>query len=92
MMKLLYSIAVPNLTYASDVIVFKDMHRLHVATNDAIRKFFGYDRWDSVTDLRQSEGYSSITEIFAERRKTFETRLSSIGNSLIHSLANINFT
>ena len=92
MMKLLYSIAVPNLTYASDVIVFKDMHRLHVATNDAIRKIFGYDRWESVTDLRQSEGYSSITEIFAERRKTFETRLSSIGNSLIHSLANINFT
>ena len=89
MMKLLYSIAVPSLTYASDVIVFNDMHRLHVATNDAIRKIVGYNRWESVTALRQSHGYMSITEIFAQRKCTFESRLSSIGNSLIHSLANI---
>ena len=45
MMKLLYSIAVPNLTYACDVIHFKDMHRLHVVVNDAIRKIFGFNRW-----------------------------------------------
>ena len=89
MMKLLYSIAVPNLTYACDVIDFKDMHRLHVAVNDAIRKIFGFNRWESVTTLRQSLGYRSITEIFDQRKKSFENRLTNIGNTLILSLANI---
>ena len=89
MMKLLYSIAVPNLTYASDVVVFSsaDMTKLHVATNDAIRKNFTFNRWESVTTLRRNFGYLSITEIFAKRKRSFESNFPSIGNPLICSLA-----
>ena len=91
MMKLLYSIAVPNLTYASDVVVFSsaDMTRLHVATNDAIRKIFTFNRWESVSTLRKNCGYLSITEIFAKRKRSFEDNLTSIGNPLICTLATL---
>ena len=90
-MKLLYCCCVPNLTYASDVIVFSsgDMQKLHVATNDAIRKIFTYNRWESVTTLRQNRGYLSMTQIYAQRKRDFEDRLPTIGNSLISALARI---
>ena len=91
LMKLLYCCCVPNLTYASDVIVFSsgDMQKLHVATNDAIRKIFTYNRWESVTTLRQNRGYLSMTQIYAQRKRDFEDRLPTIGNSLISALARI---
>ena len=90
-LRLLYSICVPNLTYACDVVDYhsRDKQSLHVALNDAIRKIFGYDRWQSVKDIRQSRGYSSVTEIFAERKSSFDSRLSRIGNSLLSSLSAI---
>ena len=90
-MKLLYSICVPNLTYASDVVEYptKEERSLHVALNDAIRKIFGYDRWQSIKDIRVSFGYSSVTEIFAMRRSAFENRLPHIGNSILLALSTL---
>ena len=90
-MKLLYSICVPNLTYACEVVSYsdKDMKSLHTAANDAIRKIVGYNRWESIRSLRESHGYDSITEIFANRRSKFEKHLSRIGNSFITRLSNI---
>ena len=91
MMNLLYCICVPCLTYASDAIDFssRDMNRLHVATNDAIRRIFTYARWESVTTLRQCFGYKSITEIFAMRKRTFHEKLPHIGNDLVSTLAKL---
>ena len=88
-MKLLYSTCVPIVTYASDVITFpcKEMQSLHVAVNDAIRKIFSYNRWESIRTLRESLGYFSITEIFAKRKRSFDTRLPQIGNALLSFLA-----
>ena len=84
-MKLLYSICVPCATYACDVIDYsnKDKQSLHVALNDAIREIFGYDRWQSIKDIRESFGYQSITEIFAKSKTNFERSLPSIGNSVL---------
>ena len=47
MMKLLYSVCIPILTYAWDIKVFssKEMKNIHVAINDAIRKTFTFHRW-----------------------------------------------
>ena len=66
-MKLLYNVCVPIITYASDVAIFphKEMKTLHVAVNDAIRRIFSYQRWESIKSLRESFGYLSITELFA---------------------------
>ena len=88
MMKLLYSISIPILTYACDVKVFsaREMSRLHVATNDAIRKIFTYNRWESVKTLREGLGYRSVTEIFASRKASFERTLPCLGNGTLSYL------
>ena len=88
LMKLLYNVCVPVITYACDVVSFhyKEMESLHVAVNDAIRKIFSYNRWESIKTLRESLGYHSVTEIFAYRRRSFESKLSHIGNSALSFL------
>ena len=81
-MKLLYSVCVPTITNACEVVTYshKEMESLHVAVNDAIRRVFSYNRWESIKVLRESLGYLSVTEIFAKRRKKFEHNLPNIGN------------
>ena len=88
-MKLLYSVCIPIITYASDVITFpyKDMHSLHVAVNDSIRRIFSYQRWESIKTLRESFGYLSVTDLFAKRKRTFENRLPQIGNPVLSFLS-----
>ena len=80
---------VPIVTYASDVITFssKEMQSLHVAVNDAVRKIFSYQRWESIRTLRESLGYLSVTDIFSRRKRVFENRLPQIGNALLSFLA-----
>ena len=91
LMKLLYSICVPNLTYACEVVSYhhKEMESLHVAVNDAIRKIFGYNRWESIKTLRESFGYLSVTEIYAKRKVSFCHRLPHLGNSVLTSLSHL---
>ena len=88
-MKLLYSICVPIITYASDVVEYhgSDLESLHVAANDAVRKIFTYNRWESIKKLRESFGYMSITQIFAKRKAYFESQLPHIGNAFLSTLS-----
>ena len=90
-MNLLFSICVPIITYACDVAVFhyREKESLHVAVNDAIRKIFSYNRWESIRTLRESLGYQSVTEIFAKRKHTFESQLPHIGNAVLSFLHRI---
>jgi len=91
MMNLLYSVCIPIITYASDVTLFssKELTRMHVAANDAVRKIFTYNRWESVKILREGLGFPSITEIFASRRKSFELYLPQLGNPILISLSQL---
>ena len=91
-MKLLYSICVPNLTYACEVANYhhKGKESLHVALNDAIRRIYSYNRWESIQTLRASMGYLSVTQIFAQRKLSFEQKLTKIGNSFLSSLSEVN--
>ena len=84
-MKLLYNICVPIVTNACEVTSYsgKEMESLHVAVNDAIRRIFSYNRWESIKTLRESFGYLSVTEIFAKRKRNFEFKLPYIGNALL---------
>ena len=88
-MKLLYNVCVPIITYACDVVVFhhKEIQSLHVAVNDAKRKIFSYNRWESIRTLRESCGYLSITELFAKRKRSFEGQLPHIGNTVLSFLS-----
>ena len=91
MMKILYDISVPNLTYASEAVVFsaREMNRLHVALNDAIRKIFTFARWESVKALREGCGYPSVTEIFAKRKQLFTQKMPTLGNTVLTTILNV---
>ena len=94
LMKLLYCICIPHLTYACDVISYsvKQMQSLNVALNDCIRKVFGYNRWESVRFLRLSFGYPSVTDIFAARARSFYAKSPVMGNSTLKRLSEISLT
>ena len=87
-LKLLYSMSVPNVTYASEVLHYstKQMQMINVALNDCLRRIFGYNRWESVRFLRLSSGYPSITDIFHQRSRRFDARLSSMRNDTLRFL------
>ena len=73
------------LTYASSVKCFssKDMADCTTALNDAIRKIFSFNRWESVRVLRMNFGYKSLVEIFAIASKKFLSSLPHHDNSII---------
>ena len=62
---------------------------LDVALNAAIRRIFSYNQWESIRVLRDSMGYSSVTEIFVKRKKSFELRIPRIGNDLLSLLSQL---
>ena len=93
-MKLLYSICIPNLTYACEAIncTSRQFHPLNVAVNDCIRRVFGYNRWESVRFLRSGFGYPSLTEIFHNRTRKFHERMPLLRNgslNVLNSLTNV---
>ena len=85
LMRLLYTYCVPRLTYGAQVTSFnyRDTNAMSVALNDAIRKIFGWNRWQSVSDLRKLMGYSGLEVIFAQLKRTFVSKLRRSGNSVI---------
>ena len=85
LIKILYSNAVPVITYASAVREFStsDMHRCHVAINNCIRKIFSFAVWQSIRHIRISYGYKSIYEMFALVKKKFLEKAALSSNLLL---------
>ena len=75
LMNLLYSNCVPILSYGAEVVEFSnsDMRDCNTAINDAIRKIYSYNRWESTRFLRETLGFPSIYEIFRRRSHSFIT-------------------
>ena len=73
------------MSYVCDVVDYssKDRQNLHVALNEALRKIFAFDRWQSFEDIRESFDYQSVAEIF-------ERSLPRIGNSVLDFLHSSN--
>ena len=42
-------------------------YNFNTAVNDAMRKIYSYDRWESVRHLSMDHGYESISETFFDR-------------------------
>ena len=82
LLKLLYTNCVPILTYACEVTGFSNgiINEMNVSLNDAIRKIFGFHRWESTRFLRTSFGYPSITEIFEQRYQRFMSGITHTRN------------
>ena len=75
LMHLLYFNCVPNLTYVAD------MQTCNIALNNAIRRIYSYDYWDSTRSLRQRFGFSNIFEIYYARQGDFRIKSLSHRNS-----------
>jgi len=88
-MKLIFTICVPHLTYASEAISYssRQLQPMNVALNDSIQRIFGYNRWESVRFLRLSSGYPSLTDAIYEGAKKFYRRLSGSSNTILRVLS-----
>ena len=62
------------------------MSDCNTAINDAIRKVFSFNRWQSTRTLRESFGYSSLHEMFAKAKKKFHLSLSKHTNTVLSAL------
>ena len=81
---------VPILSYAAEVKVFShsDMHRCNVALNDAIRRIFSFNRWESLRELRENLNLPGLYDIFASRTASFESKCRRSSNGIIAFLIN----
>ena len=88
LMHLLYSHCVPCFSYACATKEYssKEMLECTVALNDAIRKIFSFNRWESTRSLREGLGFPSLTEMFAKARKKFFDSLARHDNATIVKL------
>ena len=88
LMKLVYAVAVPLLTYACETlpITAKQLNEMTVALNDVIRRIFSFHRWESVSYLRQTCGYLSITEIVHHQTETFLKHFPRTDNLTLNRL------
>ena len=86
-MQLFYTNCVPLMTYCCEIKRCSGMTRMDVALNDCIRKIFSYNIRESTRYLRQSLGYKSITEIYAERQRSFFHNLPRTRNPILIYLA-----
>ena len=91
LLHLIYTNCAPTITYASAVKEYRscDMHDCTVALNNAIRKIFAYNRWESVRMLRQNFGYKSLMEIFFFSRRKFLESLPTHRNSIVSFLSSL---
>ena len=87
-MKLFFTNCVSILTYGLEIKEFlaRDMRSIRVAINDGIRKIFGWNRWESVCDLRNSFGYHDIYIMAEKRRRKFASSIHLLNNHLLISL------
>ena len=85
LMNLLYTNCVPNLTYGAEVKEFssKELQDLNTALNNAIRRIFSYNRWESIRLLREQLGFPNMTETFQKRKKKFLAGCKEIDNEVI---------
>ena len=91
-LQLLYTNCVPRLTYGAAVKepTASEKHQLNVALNNAVRKIFGFRRWESIRYLREFYNYDSIEIMFAKAKRRFETSLANHENRVLRLISNFN--
>ena len=91
MMYLLYTNCVPSLTYAAEIKSFSasEMSKCNTALNNAIRRIFGFNQWESIRTLRTEMGYSDIYTMFESRKRSFFSKLMNSDNQLLKLLLSV---
>ena len=85
LINLLYSNCFPILSYAAEAIEFSsgEMRDCNTALNDAIRRIYGYHRWESIRSLRLQLGFPNVYEAFQKRFDAFILRNLESANSVV---------
>ena len=65
------------------------MQSCQVALNNAIRRIFGYNRWESIRSLRQNMGYQDLFTIFHLRKDKFLKGALKSSNAVIRFLSKV---
>ena len=83
--KLFFTNCVSILAYGLEIKEFlaRDMRSIHVAINDGIRKVFGWNRWESVRELRTLFGYNDIYTMAEKRKRRFFSTLKELNNPIL---------
>ena len=91
MMQLLYSNCIPKLTYGAAVkdLNASEKHQYNVAVNNAIRRIFGFRRYESIRQIREFYGYQSIEMMFSCAKTRFHCKLTSHCNSVLRFLRSL---
>ena len=63
-----------------------EKHRFNVAVNNAIRRIFGFRRWESIRQLRECYGFKSVEVIFANAKQQFLRSIANHNNCVLKSL------
>ena len=84
----LYSNCVPLLTYGAAVkdLSYNEKQRHNVAINNAIRRIFGFRRWESIRQLREFYGFESIEMMFQKAKNRFFGSLATHSNPTLRTL------
>ena len=87
-MTILYSICVPTLLYACEVkdLPSRELIDMNTAVNNAIRKIFSFNVWESVRHIRMRHGRGSISEIYSLRKDKFMSNIATLNNAFLNSL------
>ena len=62
-------------------------HQFNVAFNTAVRRIFGFQRWQSVRQLREVYGFDSMEPLFVKAKKRFYDGMVSHGNQTLMFLS-----
>ena len=86
---LVYTNCVPILTYACAVkeLSATEMSSCNTAVNNALRKIFGFSRWESIRTLREIFGMKSLYDIFKSTQDGFVQSCKSHSNPVISFIA-----
>ena len=90
-MHLLFTNCVPKLTYGAAIkqLNAAETHQYNVALNNAIRRIFGFRRWQSIRQIREIYGYDSIEVMFANAKDRFHHSLSNHHNDVLKFLSTL---
>ena len=88
---LLYTNCVPRLTYGAAIkeCSSSQKQQLNVAINNAVRRIFGFRRWQSIRQIRGFYGYKPIEVMFENARRNFLRRLPNHRNGILRFLSTL---
>merc|ERR1711911_109336 len=91
LMQLLFSNCVPKLTFGAAVkdVNASEMNQFNVALNNAMRRIFGFRQWQSIRQLREIYGFSSLEAMYDKAKRRFHIGMICHKNNTLRFLAGL---